>query len=57
MENKKQCFWVLKDGDGFYRPMVFISPDDEIGQQRADNYKLEDGDTIELVEFNYIISL
>ena len=45
-------FIVLKDADGEFRPMAFITTNDEAGPIRAELYKkkMDEGDTLVIVE-------
>ena len=57
MENK--LFIVLKDEEGIFRPMAFITQLDEIGKIRAEEYKehkLDDGEELVVVEMKEIIA-
>lgn len=54
--DKIQNFYVLQGADGVFYPMAFISPVDEAGIYRANEFKkkLEEGEKIVRVRFELI---
>lgn len=56
-KKQMQKFLVLKDADGTFRPLVFITPVGAAGDIRAIEYKekkLEEGETIVEVEMKEV---
>ncbi len=49
-------FLVLQDSDGEFRPMGFISPNNEAGKMRAEDYekKLDEGEKIVEVKMELV---